>query len=129
MTTSQNFTAALNLVTFYICSCVKMLTGRNALSVDDVFERLETVKTFVTARRQIDLSKRDVNFLLEYRHKMELSREDLAKRTNELDCIKQVLKTVSYNIGVRYGHGHGRLFVSCGDCSGLQLCLCTSVLW
>ena len=52
-----------------------MSMARSALSVEDVWERLETVKNFVKSRRQIDLSKRDIEFLLEYRERMDARSE------------------------------------------------------
>lgn len=72
-----------------------MATLRAALSVEDVFLRLETVREHVTARRQIDLSKRDIEFLLDYRDRMEIFRNELKRKTNDLDSIKHILALVS----------------------------------
>ena len=69
-----------------------MSMARSALSVEDVWERLETVKNFVKSRRQIDLSKRDIEFLLEYRERMDARSEELTRKSNELECIRRILK-------------------------------------
>ena len=68
------------------------MASRIANSVNDVWERLETVKGFVKSRRQIDLSKRDIEFLLEYRDNVEVYRKDLEKKTADVECIKQILQ-------------------------------------
>ena len=70
------------------------MASRIANSVNDVWERLETVKGFVKSRRQIDLSKRDIEFLLEYRDNVEVYRKDLEKKTADVECIKQILQTM-----------------------------------
>lgn len=69
-----------------------MSIPRSALSVDDVWERLATVKDFVKSRRQIDLSKRDIEFLLEYRERMDARSKELERKSNELECIRRILK-------------------------------------
>lgn len=74
-------------------SSLKMATvHRAANSVEDVFERLETVRQFVKSRRQIDLSKRDIEFLLEYRDKMIARSDELTRKSCELECVRRILK-------------------------------------
>ncbi|XP_067947495.1 uncharacterized protein [Watersipora subatra] len=71
------------------------MASRVAMTVNDVWERFETVKTFAKARRQIDLSKRDIEFLLEYREKHEAHKEELVRRLSEIDSIKQILQAMT----------------------------------
>ena len=64
------------------------------MSVGDVWEKIESVKDYVKHKRQVVLAKRDIEFLLEYRDKMEAAKAELTLRTTEMDSIKKVLQTM-----------------------------------
>ena len=77
------------------------MAARAALHVDDVWERLESVKDYVKQRRQIDLSKRDIELLLDYRDDRKKQTDELSARNKELESIRKMVQYVS-KPSVRY---------------------------
>ena len=77
------------------------MAARTALHVDDVWERLESVKDYVKQRRQIDLSKRDIDLLLDYRDDRKKLTDELSARNKELESIRKMVQYVS-KPSVRY---------------------------
>lgn len=69
--------------------------ARIAHCVDDVWDRLDSLRDHVTPRDPISLSKRDIDLLLDYRNSRKKLVDQAVAKTRELDTIKEMMRSVS----------------------------------
>jgi len=70
------------------------------LTADDVFDQLECIHPFLNNNKR-ELSKRQIELLLEYRDKTKESKEELSRYKIEMNAISQIMQLVSGTILIK----------------------------